>query len=441
MAMNRKVLFFIFISFALFQGKPVLSQGNWTKLNTSCSKALWTLCFIDSVCGWAAGDDGTIIHTTDGGRTWVKQESHTLNQITCITFINRNLGWASSCNYTSVPSGTILLMTTNGGTTWSSRSYPEENAFISCITFLDPLNGWVGGSPHILSKTSDGGITWQPAYIEPSPLSKFPVLKIKFFNQKYGYACGGIFDVAGVIWRTTDGGDSWRAIDPACAPADEVLDLHISDSLKVIGAGGDPDYEFGVGLIRSTGDDLNFVYREQGFKGRANCIGFLDENEAWCSLGERNMFLYSRDGGYNWSEMSTPGQTFVTSLAFPDSRHGYASGSNGEILKYIQSSNGVLPLENGSMNDILSLREIYPNPVRNSGEIRFHIPKSAENNAIRIRICDILGREVASVINKAMTPGEHEVLFNPEGLPAGLYFCTLTAPSFPACITRLVIGK
>ena len=439
--MNRRVVCFILISFILFQSMHVFSQGSWNKMNTSCSKALWSVCFTDSAYGWAAGDDGSIIHTADGGKTWVKQESHTQNQITSITFINRNLGWASSCNYSTVPAGTVLLKTTNGGTTWTSHAYAEENVFISCVTFLDSLNGWIGGSPHVLSKTSDGGMTWQPAYVEPSPLSQFPVLKIKFFNRTYGYACGGIFDVAGVIWRTTDGGNSWRAIDPACAPADEVLDLHISDSLKVIGVGGDPDYEFGVGMMRSTGDDLNFIYREQGFKGRANCIVFADENEAWCSLGERNMFLYSRDGGSSWSEMSTPSQTFVTSLSFPDSRHGYASGRKGEILKYTQSSNGIQPVGNGSTDDKLSLHEIYPNPIKISAEIRFHVPKSVENDVIRIRICDILGREVASVINQAMSPGEHEVNFNPEGLPAGVYFCSLTAPSFPASTMRLVIGK
>ncbi len=50
---------------------------------------------MDSLYGWAVGDFGTIIHTSDGGDIWIVQDSKTENEIVDVFFLNRNLGWAS----------------------------------------------------------------------------------------------------------------------------------------------------------------------------------------------------------------------------------------------------------------------------------------------------------------------------------------------------------
>ena len=65
--------------------------------------------------------------------------------------------------------------------------------------------GWMGGTPHALVKTTDGGINWEKAHIDTITFAFFPVLNIQFYNSQYGYACGGAFDIAGVTWRTTIG--------------------------------------------------------------------------------------------------------------------------------------------------------------------------------------------------------------------------------------------
>jgi photosystem II stability/assembly factor-like uncharacterized protein len=115
---------------------------------------------VDSLYGWAVGDFGTIIHTSDGGDNWIVQDSKTENEIVDVFFLNRNLGWASEWNTSSFPFGTILLKTTDGGTTWISSPYREDNLYMNCILFLDSLIGWMGGDPDALVKTTDGGIKW-----------------------------------------------------------------------------------------------------------------------------------------------------------------------------------------------------------------------------------------------------------------------------------------
>lgn len=47
--------------------------GNWEAMNTGTSSALYDVKFINNSTGWAAGESGLIIRTTDGGLSWVNQ--------------------------------------------------------------------------------------------------------------------------------------------------------------------------------------------------------------------------------------------------------------------------------------------------------------------------------------------------------------------------------
>ncbi len=63
---------------------------------------------------------------------------------------------------------------------------------------------------------------------------------------------GGRFDIAGVIWRTINGGENWTPIDGQYAPADEIWDIHFFDSLNCYGNLAVILILFGVGILHST---------------------------------------------------------------------------------------------------------------------------------------------------------------------------------------------
>jgi photosystem II stability/assembly factor-like uncharacterized protein len=400
------------------------SQGTWKKINVPTNQLLRSVYFSDSLYGWIAGDSGTILHTTDGGQTWIIQDSQTENEIADLFFLNRNLGWASSFNYSNIPYGTVLLKTTNGGAEWTSEPYPEENIFMNCILFLDSLNGWMGGTPHALVRTTNGGVTWQQAEIDTSTLAFFPVLVINFYNAKYGYASGGMFDIAGVIWRTSNGGDKWYAIDPSDAPADEVHALHTFDSLHVMGAGGDPDFGYGVGMIRTLDGGLNWEYDELGMQGLAVDLDFRNGTEAWAPLGQSPTFIYSLDAGLTWTETSTPDSTLVNEVMFPDSLHGFAVGTKGSVLKYIPpvkpSVEPITPL----LSQEVILCQNYPNPFEKGSKIKI---QNSKPGLIKLQIFDILGNEVATLLDAELGKGDHEIPVDAAGLLGGIYYYQLTA--------------
>lgn len=417
-------IFCIFLFGFISTFEVSFSQGSWETIETPTQQNLRSVYFTDSLFGWAVGDSGTIIHTEDGGGSWSFQDGKTANQIVDVFFLDRNLGWASSFNFSSIPYGTLLLKTTNGGNDWVTRPYPEDNLFMNCILFLDSLNGWMGGSPHAIVRTTDGGITWNQAEIDTSALAFFPVLSIRFYDENYGYAGGGMFDIAGVTWRTNDGGNKWYAIDISDAPADEVHALHLFDSITVMGAGGDPDFGYGVGLLRTGDGGYNWDYEELGIQGNAYDLDFRNENEAWAPLGSRNKLIYSLDSGNIWAEISSPDLTSIYDMHFPDSLHGFAVGRDGAMIKYTPPVS-VTVESYFPENSTLKLHQNSPNPFSQKTGIRFEIPETNFELHTRLAVYNSHGKQVAVLIDKNLSPGNYQVNFSASDLPSGIYYYKL----------------
>ncbi|MBL6950755.1 MAG: T9SS type A sorting domain-containing protein [Bacteroidales bacterium] len=420
---GRDSLIFLILSLVILSfliSPSVSSQGTWERIDVPTDQDLRSVCFIDSLYGWAAGDSGMIIHTADGGESWEIQDSQTEYDVMSLFFLDRNQGWASSINYATLPYGTIILKTTTGGDDWTSTPYPEENIFITCMLFFDSLTGWMGGQPHALVKTTNGGTDWTQASIDTSILAFFPVLGIQFFNEQIGYACGGIFDIAGVTWRTTNGGEMWYALEPSQAPADEVHGLHIFDATHVMGAGGDPDYGYGVGILRTADGGLNWDYDELGIQGNAYDLDFRNASEVWAPLGQRLKFIYSLDTGNTWTSIPTPDSTAIFDVTFPDSMHGFAVGSEGAFLRYNPPVHPAIPPLQHKSEHVSC--QLYPNPTK--GNSKFEI-RNLEPGFISIQIYSLLGTEVASLVNKNLPAGKHQVDFIGGSLPAGVYLYQL----------------
>ncbi|HLT23574.1 MAG TPA: T9SS type A sorting domain-containing protein, partial [Ignavibacteria bacterium] len=94
---------------------------------------------------------------------------------------------------------------------------------------------------------------------------------------------------------------------------------------------------------------------------------------------------------------------------------------NGEVLV------GVEDPQNNSIPNKFELQQNYPNPFNPSTAIKFSIPK---NLNVNLKVYDLAGREVASLINKELSAGSYEYLFDGSKLSSGVYFYKLTAGDF-----------
>ena len=217
------------------------SQNYWERIQSPTTERLNSIVFTDSLNGWVCSDSGVIFHTSDAGENWDIQFSNDTLNLVNLFFLNNQKGWAAGWSTFYEPYGTFILTTTNGGITWSKERFRVGEKFANSFYFLDTLKGFAVGYPQLFMRTTDGGATWNQVNLDSAVLAGFPPYTVKFWNDQYGYACGGVRDIAGVVWRTTDGGANWATVVDSLT-SEPVYDLHIFDSLHVLVMGGDPEY-------------------------------------------------------------------------------------------------------------------------------------------------------------------------------------------------------
>ena len=417
---NPFILFFaVLFSLSISEAQ---SHEYWQSLPSPTDNLLKNLFFVDSLTGWCAGQEGTIIHTTDGGSTWEMQNSTVETFIVSVFFLDENRGWALTVKDTP-PFRTIILSTTNGGNNWETTNYPEDNIFMNTVFFFDSLNGFMGGS--IISGTTDGGLTWQKANIDSNMISGLPVHNFSFYNRQFGYACGGFIDLAGVIWKTTDYGINWSATGVS---PDQIFDLYVVDSLNAISLSGDPEGFFGIGDVKTTDGGETWSYDVLSIFALSFAIDFRTEDEAWSASGFK--FLFTSNQGEEWIEKDIVDSAVIFNLQFTDSSTGYAVGENGVILKYDLYPSGIHEPEIFSAEINFILNQNYPNPFNPTTTITFTIP---ELRFTVLKIYDVLGNEIATVLNEEKPAGNYKIDVNAEQnsiLSSGVYFYQLTAGQF-----------
>ncbi|HEY6437779.1 MAG TPA: T9SS type A sorting domain-containing protein, partial [Ignavibacteriaceae bacterium] len=382
------------------------------------------LTFVDSLTGWAAGEAGTIIRTTDGGDSWDVQNSTVQTFIVDIFFINKNLGWALTIK-DEFPFNSVILKTTNGGDIWSAENFADSSQYLRTIFFFDSLNGFVGGT--YIGYTSDGGNKWTGAEIDSNMVSDFPVYNFRFFNRQFGYACGGFIDRVGVIWRTTNSGFNWNAQGVS---VDEVFDVYILDSIKAVSLSGDPEGLFPISKITTTNSGETWNNEALSFFGLSFAFDFRTYNEGWSASGYK--FLLTTNRGESWSEFETPDSAVIYDLQFTDARNGYAVGDNGVVLKFNPTLVGI---ENDlKLPGEFNLYQNYPNPFNPSTNIRFSISSASGGEFVSLKVYDVLGNEIAILINEEKIPGDYEVEFNTSSISplpsSGIYFYKLKSGNF-----------
>jgi len=268
---------------------------------------LWSTSFADPMVGWAVGDRGTILKTTNGGVSWAPQISGTVQPITHVQFLDSSVGYASCI-------GGIVLKTVNGGAKWRPQKVGPADFY--WVHFNDAGNGWAvgwdSGEPDTapgVYRTTDGGEHW-------ARISDSQFYDIHFVDSTHGWA----IDYNG-IYRTTDGGETWNVPDPnpTSVYAIEMLDLSTGWAVG--------DY----GLIYKTidgGDSWNLVPNYEAVTLWA--VSFADANHGW-AVGDYGLIMQTSDGGDTWTSQYVTGQPSVFGVFAADANSVSAVGANGLI--------------------------------------------------------------------------------------------------------------
>ncbi len=86
-----------------------------------------------------------------------------------------------------------------------------------------------------------------------------------------------------------------------------------------------------------------------------------------------------------------------------------------------------------------SLDQNYPNPFNPTTKIKYSIPAMKNAVSVQLKVYDIIGNEVTTLVNQEQSAGSYEVDFNAAGLSSGMYFYSLTAGNFSSTKKMILI--
>ncbi|NOS84863.1 MAG: T9SS type A sorting domain-containing protein [Ignavibacteria bacterium] len=423
------------IIFALISCISINAQQYWLPVNSPTNQKLKKGMFVDTVFGWAAGDSGVIIHTSNSGNNWVIQNSGTTETIDDIFFINQNTGWVIANGF--FYDGTIILRTTNKGANWSFSRYEDTTVVYNQIYFLNTVTGFLTGYSGGILKSTNGGFNWFNTNIDTAYcpiLYLFPKNNIYFINSLTGFACGGQVDIQGMIWRTTDAGLNWKTY---CVSSEPLYDIKAINQNIVFTTGG--DFEYGLSNVYTTNSGVSWIYEPVSqLLGKGQSIGMRTPSEFWIPLDYLDIFAVNTDSGFgphNWREVPYPGNEGINYTFFVSPTMGWSLADSGRIYKYNSSIIGISG-NNEIIPESFTIEQNYPNPFNPETKIDYTLNRST---LVRAEIFNVLGELIETIQDGYQPSGFHSVTWNAAAFPSGLYFCRITAGNSDKTIKMLLL--
>jgi len=400
--MKTTTTFLIIIFFAI--NIPVNSQ--WVQLNTGNGFNILDFSFPNASTGYFCGYGGLFKKTTNGGINWIDLSFPTTQfNINAIHFFNANTGLIASDNDT-------IYHTASGNQNWSNKIFIGFQVFD--FQFFDSLNGYASGNNRF-AKTTNGGLNWSVSNIQSDG-------QIFFINQTTGWTLKYLGAGSSNILETTDAGSSWQ-IQYTTNDFKILYDVFFANENTGYASG----YRHCV--FKTTDGGINwFNQTEQSSAGGLYSIYFINANTGW-TVGDyystTNTSSYcTTNGGVNWiytNSIISGGR--LNRVKINNSPIGYTAGSNQNIYK-TTNAGGLTPIiiNNGNLPEEFSLAQNYPNPFNPVTKINYAVPRQS---LVTIKVYDVLGKEVARLVNETKTPGYYSVDFDGSAFASGAYFYKL----------------
>jgi len=175
--------------------------GSYPEIQKTVDTSLNTVFFANALTGWAAGDNGLLLHTTDGGLNWTSGNLESSLDIFDISFQGEKNGWL-------VTDSAGIYRTRNGIDWQLEETIVEPNIQLRSVFMLDTLHGWACGNRNtVLKRTQEEGQS--PVWVEVNiDEGAFVTVwnSIFFTDAQNGWVVGE----EGRIFKTTDGGSTWN---------------------------------------------------------------------------------------------------------------------------------------------------------------------------------------------------------------------------------------
>jgi len=321
---------------------------------------------------------GMLFRSTDQGETWdlfqdgipLIDPNYPYIQVVMDMDVNSNGDLFAALN----TEGAYRRLTTDTSWLFINSNIPDTNIFSICVNSNDVV--FAGYRNGYIYKSDDNGETWVES------LSGFQDYTVEFLKSDGEYVFAILhnynypYQDSSLGYYSYDNGNNW-------------IDLNIS----------------GVG-------------------SRVNSIGFY--NDIIVIGTDTSGVFMSSDFGNNWisSNEGLSDNVIKGIVMLPDGLLLCGTEKEGIYLADLNPTN-VHNINNTAMQ--YSLFQNYPNPFNPNTIIKYSVPQIS---LVQIKVFDILGNEIATLINEIKPAGKYEIIWNALNLPSGIYFYQINAGGF-----------
>ena len=385
---------------------------------------------------------GGVYISTDNGENWELYNSGLVNA-SCYAFAkdsNNRLFVATYCGvYTSIDGGSNwelsglidvpinsikinnedyifvgslgrgVYLSTDGGGNWIEKNTYLTDPTVSSLVINSEGDIFVGTYSGGVFISTDNGDEWTQIN------SGFTNMEIRslVIDSSDNIFAGNFFGV----YKSTNNGNSWTKMG-----LDEVVsDFAINSQNHLFAA------DFGGNIYKST--DGGVSWNQKYIAPYVQSILINSSDYIFAGTSSQGVY-YSKDNGENWTPINSGLNTLdVKALSFNSYDELIAGTERGGVYRSLNPSS-TEEINNNPANFILS--QNYPNPFNPSTNIQYAI---GSKQFVQLKVYDVLGNEIATLVNEEKSPGTYEVQFNvaQDSRPAigsGIYFYQLIAGDF-----------
>lgn len=393
----------------IFFSINILSQWQNVNNNFTSNVNINSIKFRDHYSGYAAGmktsdSSGVIYRTLNGGTNWYEIEffpksarSVYLPSASEIFFVIHSHVWFS----------------TNGGNSWIDRYMQGYDIYD--ITLQNSSMMYVCGfnesnSRSVLIRSSDRGFTWNFVFNLENSNKLFC---IKFPTPIVGYACGE----NGQVRKVVEGVTNWNSMYSGTTRNLNAMYFFNDSTGYVVGNNST--------ILKTTNGGYPWVAETWNFNNAdLRSIEFYGQNTGFI-CGSGGFIAKTTDGGNSWLEQSTSITSQLNKVICINKDTAYCAGNSGKFLK---TYNGGNPIGINMISEIIpgefSLKQNYPNPFNPVTTIGFDI---SAFSFVRLIIFDQAGKEIEALVNKQLSAGQYNYIWDASSYPSGIYFYRMEA--------------
>lgn len=230
----------------------------------------------------------------------------------------------------------------------------------------------------------------------------------------------------GCIYKSSDNGEKWvESLSGYQNYTVEFLKSAGNYVLAILHNYNYPYQDSSIGLYSYDNGDTWVNLNVSGLGSRVNSIDYYSDDFIVAGTDTNGVFV-SFDFGNNWANANSGlSDKDIERVLITSNGYLLCGTENEGIFMANINPTTVDDINSTSLN--YSLQQNYPNPFNPLTNIGYSIPQSSKAT---IKIFDVLGNEIETLVNEEKPAGKFEVKFDGRGLSSGIYFYQLKAGSF-----------